>query len=84
MPEAGWAPEAHESNCTDLGNGNGVEDRKEKRNVDIFQENLEKSRAAMDTDCFSKRLTGKSFILYCQTGQEKSSSDSNILHASDV
>jgi hypothetical protein len=61
-----------------------VDDGKEKRNVDIFQENLEKSSAAMETVCFSKRLTGKSFILYWKTGQKKSSSDSNILHASGV
>lgn len=84
MREASWAPEAHESTCTGLGNGNGVEDGKEKRNFDIFEGNLVKSSAAMDTVCFSKRLTGKSFISYCQTGQEKSSSDSNILHASGV
>jgi hypothetical protein len=55
-----------------------------KRKVDIFQENLEKSSATMDTVCFSKHLTDKSFILYSQIGQEKISSDSNILHASGI
>lgn len=42
-----------------------------KRNVDIFQDNSEKSSATMDTVCFSKRLTDKNFILYSQIGQEK-------------
>jgi len=40
-----------------------------KRNVDIFQENLEKSSATIDTVCFSKRLTDKSFILHSKIGQ---------------
>ena len=55
-----------------------------QRNVDIFQENLGKSSATIDTVWFYKRLTDKSFILHCQIGHEKSSSDSNILHASSV
>jgi hypothetical protein len=29
MPESGRVPEASESTCTGLGNGNGVEDEKE-------------------------------------------------------
>ena len=57
----------------------------EKKVVEaIFQENLEKSSATVDTVCFSKRLTDKSFLLYSQIGQAKKSSDSNILHASGV
>jgi hypothetical protein len=90
MPEAGWAPEARESTCTGLANGNGVEDEKESvcRNYTkrwhLYEKLKKELCATIDTVCFSKRLTDKSFILYCQIRQENFSNDSNILHASGV